>query len=204
MIRCKTLLHNSSDNLKTTKKHKVKNHSKGGLRVVALFEATKGLLVVFVGFGLLAFIHKDLHSVAEQLVRHFHLNPARHHPMIFIDAAQRLTDRYLWAMAFSALLYSTVRFVEAYGSMASEAVGQMVRTSFGSNVRPCRTGRNNAKRDVAQSYLISHQCRYCGISGLRLMAVTPRRKTCLKSYGSESVLLQWSFMYALLSVFCYE
>jgi uncharacterized membrane protein (DUF2068 family) len=114
MIRCKTVLHNS-DNLKTTKKHKVKNHSRGALRVVALFEAIKGLLVVFVGFGVLAFIHQDLHSAAEQLVRHFHLNPARHHPMIFIDAAQHLTDRYLWAMAFSALLYSTVRFVEAYG-----------------------------------------------------------------------------------------
>jgi uncharacterized membrane protein (DUF2068 family) len=115
MIRCKTALHNSSDNLKTIKKHKVKNHSRGALRVVALFEATKGLLVVFVGFGLLAFIHQDLHSAAEQLVRHFHLNPARHRPMIFIDAAQHLTDRYLWAMAFSALIYSTVRFVEAYG-----------------------------------------------------------------------------------------
>jgi uncharacterized membrane protein (DUF2068 family) len=108
-------LHNSSDNLKTTKKHTVRSHSRDALRVVALFEATKGLLVVFVGFGLLAFIHQDLHSAAEQLVRHFHLNPARHHPMIFIDAAQHVTDQYLWAMAFSALLYSTVRFVEAYG-----------------------------------------------------------------------------------------
>jgi uncharacterized membrane protein (DUF2068 family) len=108
-------VHNSPDNLKATKKHKVKNHSTGGLKVVALFEATKGLLVVFVGFGLLAFIHKNLNSAAEQLVRHFHLNPARHHPMIFSDAAQHLTDRYLWAMAFSALLYSAVRFIEAYG-----------------------------------------------------------------------------------------
>ena len=108
-------VYNSSDNLKATKKHKGKNHTKGGLRVVALFEAAKGLLVVFVGFGLLTFIHNDLHSAAEQLVRHFHLNPARHYPTIFIDASQHLTDRYLWAMAFSALLYSVVHFVQAYG-----------------------------------------------------------------------------------------
>ncbi len=108
-------MYNSSGNLKATKKHKGKNHSKGGLRVVALFEAAKGLLVVFVGFGLLAFINKDIHSAAERLVRHFHLDPARHYPRIFIDAAQHLTDRYLWAMAFSAILYSGVRFVEAYG-----------------------------------------------------------------------------------------
>ncbi len=96
------------------RKHKRKDHSKGGLQVVALFEGAKGLLVILVGFGLLAFIHKDLHSAAERLVRHFHLNPASHYPQIFIDAAQT-TDRHLWAMAFSALLYSVVRVVEAYG-----------------------------------------------------------------------------------------
>jgi len=101
--------------LKAGKKHKRKDHSKGGLHVVALFEAAKGLLVLFVGFGLLAFIHKDLHLAAEQLVRHFHLNPASRYPQIFIDAAEHLTDRHLWALAFSALLYSVVRMVEAYG-----------------------------------------------------------------------------------------
>lgn len=100
--------------MKAGRKHKRKDHPKDGLRVVAIFEAAKGLLVLLVGFGLLAFIHKDLHSAAEQLVRHFHLNPASHYPQIFIDAAQN-TDRHLWAMAFSALLYSMVRVVEAYG-----------------------------------------------------------------------------------------
>lgn len=96
-------------------KVKRREHSKGGLRVVALFEATKGALVLSVGFGLLAFIHKDLHLAAEQLVRHIHLNPARHYPQIFIDAANHVTDSRLLAMAVAALLYSVVRFVEAYG-----------------------------------------------------------------------------------------
>lgn len=90
-------------------------HSKGGLHVVAIFEATKGLLVLFAGFGLLTFIHKDLHLAAERIVRHLHINPARHYPRIFIDAANHLDDVHLWAMAFSALLYSMVRFVEAFG-----------------------------------------------------------------------------------------
>jgi uncharacterized membrane protein (DUF2068 family) len=86
-----------------------------GMRIISLFEGAKGLLVLFVGFGLLEFIHKDLHLAAEQIVRQFHLNPARHYPMIFIDAVNHLTDGQLWAMAFSALLYSVVRFVEAIG-----------------------------------------------------------------------------------------
>ncbi len=96
-------------------KVKRREHSKGGLRVVALVEATKGALVLSVGFGLLAFIHKDLHLAAEQLVRHIHLNPARHYPQIFIDAANHLTDSRLLAMAVAAFLYSMVRFVEAFG-----------------------------------------------------------------------------------------
>ena len=94
---------------------KKKEHLTSGVRIVSLFEGAKGLLVLFVGFGLLEFIHKDLHLVAEQIVRELHLNPARHYPMIFIEAAKHLTDGQLWAMAFSALLYSVVRFVEAIG-----------------------------------------------------------------------------------------
>jgi uncharacterized membrane protein (DUF2068 family) len=92
-----------------------RDHSKGGLRVVSVFEAAKGLLVLLTGCGLLAFIHQDLHLAAEQLVRHMHLNPASHYPRIFIDLADHVSDGQLWVMAFSALLYSVVRFVEAYG-----------------------------------------------------------------------------------------
>jgi len=86
-----------------------------GVRIVALFEGAKGLLVLLVGFGLLDLVHKDLHLAAEQIVRHLHMNPARHYPMIFIDAFDRLTDSQLWAIALSALAYSAVRFVEAVG-----------------------------------------------------------------------------------------
>lgn len=89
--------------------------SENGLRVVAVFEATKGLLVLLAGFGLLALIHKDLHMAAEQLVRHLHINPARHYPRIFVDAINQLNDVRLWVLAFSALLYSIVRFIEAFG-----------------------------------------------------------------------------------------
>ena len=86
-----------------------------GLRTVALFEGAKGALVLLTGFGLLALIHKDVHLAAEQLVRHFHLNPARHYPRIFLDAAANITDKQLLFMALSALVYSIIRFAEAIG-----------------------------------------------------------------------------------------
>jgi uncharacterized membrane protein (DUF2068 family) len=86
-----------------------------GLRIVSAFEAAKGLLVLLVGFGLLAYIHKDLHLAAVRLVRHFHLDPASRYPQIFLDLANHVTDGQLWLMALSALLYAVARFIEAYG-----------------------------------------------------------------------------------------
>ena len=88
---------------------------KSALRIVSIFEATKGLLVLLTGFGLLAYIHRDLHRAAEQLVRHFHLNPASRYPRIFLDLAAHVTDWQLWLMALFALIYALVRIVEAYG-----------------------------------------------------------------------------------------
>lgn len=94
---------------------KKKRPSGRTIQIVALFEGAKGALVLLTGFGLLALIHRDVHQVAEQLVRHLHFNPARHYPRIFLDAADRVTDMQLWSMAFAALFYSGVRFAEAAG-----------------------------------------------------------------------------------------
>lgn len=88
---------------------------RGGLRVVAVFEGAKGGLVLVTGLGLLAFIHRDLHDVAAEIVRRFHLNPAHRYPRIFLDAADRVNDTQLWLLALSAFLYSVVRFIEAFG-----------------------------------------------------------------------------------------
>lgn len=57
-----------------------------GLRTVALFEVAKGALVLLAGCGLLAFIHRDLHRAAEELVRLFHLNPASRYPHILSNS----------------------------------------------------------------------------------------------------------------------
>lgn len=86
-----------------------------GLRIVALLEAAKGTAVIIAGFGLMALIHRDVQTVAEDIVRHLHINPARHFPRIFLDAAAAATDTRLWAMAVAAMLYSIIRFAEAYG-----------------------------------------------------------------------------------------
>lgn len=86
-----------------------------GVRGVAIFEAAKGGLVLLAGLGLLSLIHRDLQAFAEQCVARLHLNPARHMGRILLDAATRLNEPRLLLLAFLALLYASVRFVEAYG-----------------------------------------------------------------------------------------
>lgn len=85
------------------------------VRAVALLEAAKGALVLLAGFAALSLIHHDAQRLAEQLVAHLHLNPAKRYPRIFIDTTAHLTDARLWVLAALAATYGLIRFVEAYG-----------------------------------------------------------------------------------------
>ncbi len=82
---------------------------------MALLEATKGALVLFAGFGVLSLVHRDAQHVADVIVHHLHLNPAKHYPRIFLNLAAHLTDTRLWLLVAGACAYSAVRFIEAYG-----------------------------------------------------------------------------------------
>jgi uncharacterized membrane protein (DUF2068 family) len=86
-----------------------------GVRAVAILEATKGMLVIAAGCALLTLVHSGVQHVAEELVRHLHLNPAKGTPRVFIELAGNLLDRRLWLLAALAGVYSVMRFIEAYG-----------------------------------------------------------------------------------------
>jgi uncharacterized membrane protein (DUF2068 family) len=88
---------------------------KKGIRAIAVFEAAKGMLVLLAGLAIFSLFHKNVQLVAEQLLEQGHFNPAKQYPRIFIDAATNLTDSRIRMLAILALLYSSVRFVEAYG-----------------------------------------------------------------------------------------
>ena len=89
--------------------------AESGIRTVALLEAAKGALVLVAGLGLLSLLHKDYQEAAESIVRHLHMNPARHLPRVFIEAATKMTDKKLWLFAAGAFAYSAARGVESYG-----------------------------------------------------------------------------------------
>ena len=99
----------------TRRSHGKKGRGIAGLRLAAMFEGGKGVLVLLTGFGLLSLIHKDIHHAAALLVQHLHLNPASHYPRIFLDLSEKINDASLWAMAAAAITYALVRLAEAAG-----------------------------------------------------------------------------------------
>jgi uncharacterized membrane protein (DUF2068 family) len=86
-----------------------------GLRTIAGIEATKGVLVLVAGLGLLELVHRDVQAAAEELVGHLHLSPSARYPRIFLELAAQVTNAWVWMLAAGALLYATLRLVEAFG-----------------------------------------------------------------------------------------
>lgn len=89
--------------------------SSSGLRLIAVFEASKGLLVLLAGFGLLSFRHHSAEHFARELVRLSHLDPLSHYPHIFIELSRNVSSGQLWLGAGMAFVYAAVRLAEAYG-----------------------------------------------------------------------------------------
>jgi uncharacterized membrane protein (DUF2068 family) len=89
--------------------------SLAGLRAVAVFEAAKGLAVLAAAGIFVNWLHGDAQAAVEELVRHFHLNPARHDPRVFVATFVDFANAHLLALSLGAFVYAGIRFAEAYG-----------------------------------------------------------------------------------------
>jgi len=86
-----------------------------GVRTVATFEFTKGIVVVLAGLGVFSIRHKDIWGVAESFLEFFHVNPHHRYVGVFVELVYRISDIRLWKVAVIAAVYVILRFVEAYG-----------------------------------------------------------------------------------------
>ena len=85
------------------------------LRSVALFEATKGLLVLLTTLALFRYIDADWQAMADKIVRHFHLDPTGKYPHILLTMSANITHPKILALGAGAVAYVAIRFAEAYG-----------------------------------------------------------------------------------------
>lgn len=103
----------------------MEKHPKGffvrhfGLRGVALFEASKGLLAILAAIWVLTLRHKDMKEVAESFLaalhRVLHINPDRHFFQLIMRSVGGVTPSGLRVVALLILAYAVIRFVEATG-----------------------------------------------------------------------------------------
>jgi uncharacterized membrane protein (DUF2068 family) len=91
------------------------NANTTSLKTIAIFEALKGSAVLVGAAGIVSLVHEDAQAVVDEIVRNFHLNPASRYPRIFLEAINSLNSTRLWLLAAGALLYASIRFIEAYG-----------------------------------------------------------------------------------------
>jgi len=85
------------------------------LRSIALFEATKGALVVAASCGLLSLRHTDLHAATDDFLSRHGINPELHYMRVFIEGVARATNHHVGEIAALGFVYAAVRFVEGYG-----------------------------------------------------------------------------------------
>ena len=99
---------------------------RASIRAIALWEAVKGVLVLLAAGVAVYFLRPDDEHTIEELVGHFHLNPAGHTSHIFQRALEHLQDTRLVLLAIGALAYALLRFVEAYGLWFEKRWGWML------------------------------------------------------------------------------
>jgi uncharacterized membrane protein (DUF2068 family) len=85
------------------------------VRVIAAWEAVKGVLVLLAGGLAVYVLGPDQERSIEDIVGYFHLNPAGHTSHVFQRALEHLQDTQLVLVAAGSLVYALLRFVEAYG-----------------------------------------------------------------------------------------
>jgi len=88
---------------------------KKGLKIVAILEALKGFTSLIVGLGIHQLAGKNIQQMLGSLLYQLHLNPVSYLPSIILHKASFLNSSNLMLITLAAVVYSTIRLVEAYG-----------------------------------------------------------------------------------------
>src|ERR1035438_7793829 len=90
---------------------------KGGLRMVAVFEALKGALALASAYFLIVMIRRDVdfQEAAEHILFRSHINPSRHWSQEFLHAADKISGTSIVMIGAIAITYAILRFAEGYG-----------------------------------------------------------------------------------------
>jgi uncharacterized membrane protein (DUF2068 family) len=143
------------------------------LRTVAVIEAAKAAIVLITGLGFASLMHHDAQRVAELLVHHLHLNPAKGYPKIFVDAAAQMNDSRLMLLAAAAAGYTALRLAEAYGLWNGRAWAEWLAAVSGAIYLPFEI--IELSRGITPLRLATFMCNLL-VVGLMVAALLERRR----------------------------
>lgn len=101
-----------------------------GEHYIACFEATKGVLVILAGFGILSLMHMDVQRFAKAFVDHLHLTPTGLMSHLFLRVSQFSSQRLL-LLAAASYCYAGLRLLEAYGLWRARKWAKWVAVASG-------------------------------------------------------------------------
>jgi uncharacterized membrane protein (DUF2068 family) len=85
------------------------------LKTIAVFEFSKGILVLAAGFGVLSLLNDMIQNKFENFVSQFNYTPRGKITNSIYRAITHPQDSQLLLIATFAILYSSLRFAEGYG-----------------------------------------------------------------------------------------
>ena len=91
---------------------------KKGARAIAVLEASKGILVLIAGFGLVKIGREHIAAAAGQWMGLMHIDPMGKYSQLFLRAMSDLSPLKIKVLAAVVLAYACLRFAEAYGLWA--------------------------------------------------------------------------------------
>jgi uncharacterized membrane protein (DUF2068 family) len=103
---------------------------------VASFEFVKGVFVLMIGLCALLLMRQDVWVIAESLLALLHISTDRRSAEIFLDFADSVTEARLWTAVWVALIYSSLRFTEAYGLWKERLWAEWVALTSGALLLP--------------------------------------------------------------------
>lgn len=93
----------------------MKTTAKKGVRAIAVFEASKGIVAVTVSLALILLRHRDFNVVAREIISVLQLDASGWFANRLTEFAGGITPSYIELIAAAIFGYSLLRFTEAYG-----------------------------------------------------------------------------------------
>lgn len=97
-----------------------------GLRLIAVFEATKGVLAVVLAFALYGLSGHHQNSLIQWSVQRFHLEDSTHAPHLIVEMLASPERFRLGIWTLLTVGYATLRFTEAYGLWLARRWGEWI------------------------------------------------------------------------------